>query len=587
LFEEASTAFDRLHQLQAQHEQIAHDMATAQGEDLDRLMARMEQVDHQIHAAGGYVVEHQIEATLHGVGLTDEFFNVRVRDLSGGQKGRLALAKLLLSSPDLLLLDEPTNHLDIAGRQWLEEYLRDFRGAVILVSHDRWLLDRVVTRIHELELGRLYDYPGNYAKYRELRAQRRLTQQRVYQKQQEQFKREQAFIDRYRAGQRARQAQGREKRLERLIRDESVERPSQSDDVSIRIPEPARSGDIVLTAEHITKAYDAKVLFRDLTLQVKRGQRLGVIGPNGSGKSTLVRCLLGELPIDSGGIRLGASLDVGYFRQTQEHLDLSRTVVEHLRPFVSNEQDARDLAGAFLFTGDDQDKPLSALSGGERTRTALAGLVVGRHNVLVLDEPTNHLDVASAERLEDALRRYLALTEETRRQTPGTLILITHDRMLLDDLTDELLVFDGDGNVRHFQGTYSDLLAESTSAPKSPAPASAPANAGKNPPATTARPASAPGSAGGYSPTPPKPRSSAPTPKSKSAAKSPLSKLSDSSLESKILTLETQLAQADAQLADPATYRHPDRARRLQADREKIAAELQPLNTEWSRRAEA
>ncbi len=561
LREEAATALAGLRDLHEQLEQVAAEMGEAEGESLEHLMRRYEHLEKKVHAAGGYVVDHEIDATLHGVGLTDDLFGVRVENLSGGQKGRLALAKLLLQGCDLLLLDEPTNHLDIAGREWLEQYLQSFSGAVILISHDRWLLDRAATRIYELDDGRLLEYPGNYEKYRELRAEHRYTQQRAWEKQQEQFRREQSFIDRYRAGQRAKQAQGREKRLERLKRDEAMEKPVEADNMAIRIPTPKRSGDVVISGEHLTKAYDGRTLFENLNVKLQRGERLGIIGPNGSGKTTLLRCLLGEQTPDHGNVRLGGGVDVGYFRQAPENMDLDRTVVEYLRQFTESEQAARDLAGAFLFSGIDQDKPLAVLSGGERTRAALAGLLMGGHNLLVLDEPTNHLDIPSAERLEEALARYLRLERQHgRREEAGTLILITHDRMLLQDLVDQLLVFDGEGGVKLFHGSYREHIeAQRQAAAAAPSPKPTP------PAAPSARPTS-----GANAPRPDRPHR----------------KLSDRKLELRIEELEAQRVDIDARLADPATYRDREKTRSLQQQRQSIAGELSGLEEEWLLRAE-
>ncbi len=563
LREEAGSAFAGLEALHKKLEALAHDMATAQGEALDKLMKQYEQVEHDVQASGGYEVDHRIDAVLHGLGLDDSAFNIKVGDLSGGQRGRLALAKLLLQEPDVLLLDEPTNHLDIAGREWLEEFLASFRGAVVLVSHDRWLLDRVVSKIYELERGRMVEYPGNYAAFREQRAQRRLSQQRDFEKQQDYIKHQQQFIDRYRAGQRARQAQGREKRLERYVEEQSLERPIELDEVSIRFGPASRPGDLIVTAEQLSKAYPGRTLFHHFTLVVKRGDRVGVIGPNGAGKTTLVRCLLGEAQADAGVARVGASVDVGYYRQTHDHLNLSLTVVEYLRQVIpggsnlGGEQRARDLAGAFLFSGEDQDKPLSVLSGGERSRTVLAGLVAGPHNVLVLDEPTNHLDITSAERLEGALRRYTEVPKGFGEQTSGggTLIVITHDRMLLDNLVNQLIVLDGKGGARHFLGNYSDYLA-------------------------TLKPEAAP------APTPQK-KSPSPPPSQQPTKKSnsPLAKVSVEKIEAQIVSLEKRLAEIDQSLADPEVYRDGAKVKRLQEERTKLRDELTPLEEEWGRRS--
>jgi ATP-binding cassette subfamily F protein 3 len=572
LREEAGTAFAELERLHKELEELAHEMGTAEGDELDRLLKRYEQVEEKIQSAGGYAVDHLIDETLHGLGLTDEFFGVKVKDLSGGQKGRLALAKLLLWQPDILLLDEPTNHLDIAGRQWLEEYLSTYRGAVVLVSHDRWLLDHVVSKIYELEDGRMVEYPGNYQAFRTQRAERRLTAQRVYEKQQERVKHEQAFIDRYRAGQRAAQAQGREKRLERYKRDELKERPLELNEMNLKLRPKTRCGDLVATADHVTKAYENKPLFLNLSLVIKRGDRVGIIGPNGAGKTTLVNTLLGVIAPDSGAVRVGNSVDVGHYRQTHEHLDLKLSIIEYLQKFVAtgHEQEARDLAGAFLFSGLDQDKPLSVLSGGERSRAVLAGLMVVGHNLLVLDEPTNHLDIPSAERLEDALKQFTAKPEGYGENISGggSLILITHDRMLLEDLVDQLLIFDGHGNVRHFMGTYSELVAAQQAEVKK-ARVVAPA-ANKNAKPQAAKPQAGKEAKGAG-------------PNAKVAG--PHAKLSQPALEERIVKVETQMAEVDRELANPDIYRDGEKVKRLQDRRARLKGELTPLEEEWVRRA--
>ncbi len=572
LREEAGAAFAELAALHEELDTVAHEMGLAEGDKLEKLMRRYEQLEEKMQVAGGYAVDHKIEQTLHGLGLTDEFFDVPVNDLSGGQKGRLALAKLLLSEPDVLLLDEPTNHLDIAGRQWLEQFLATYYGAVILISHDRWLLDRVVSKIFELERGQLVEFPGNYEKFVELRKARYLDQQRAFEKQQTKIKQEQAFIDRYRAGQRAKQAQGREKRLERYIDAEQLEAPPELETMNLSFSPKARSGDIVVQAEGLGVTHDQNRLFKDFVITIRRGDRIGIIGPNGAGKSTLVRCLLGEQEPTAGRTKLGAQVSVGYYRQTHDGLDTRKSVVEYLRPFVEGEleQYARDLAGAFLFTGLDQDKPLSVLSGGERSRAVLAGLMIKGHNLLVLDEPTNHLDIPSAERLEEALRQYNDAKKKYSTTSrggggEGTLILITHDRMLLDHLVDQLLIFDGHGHVKHFLGTYSEYIealrgeatgeSEKTEKRKNE-------KSEKAPPNKKAKPSEA------------KPRGG-----------SSFSHLSQEQLEEKIVKLEAELSKLDAELADPDVYRDSDKVRKLQQRRARAQEQLTPLEAEWASRA--
>ncbi len=586
LREEAGHAFAELESLHAQLEETAEAMGTAEPDQLDALMKKYEQLEERMEASGGYAVDHKIDETLHGLGLTDAMFNIKCGDLSGGQKGRLALAKLLLSEPDLLLLDEPTNHLDIAGREWLEGFLAGYSGGVVLISHDRWLLDRVVTKIYELEAGQMVEYPGNYAKFRTLRAERIEDQRRKFEKQQTKIKSEQGFIDKFRAGQRAKQAQGREKLLERFKRDHLIEPPMELDVMKLNFSPKAKGNEVVAEAEGLSLTHDndgaEKTLFRGIDLTIKRGNRLGVIGPNGAGKSTIIRCLLGEQQPTAGVAKIGSQIDVGFFTQTHEHLDLSKTIVEYLRGFTPNEmeQEARDLAGAFLFSGESQDKPLSVLSGGERARAVLAGLVNGGHNLLVLDEPTNHLDIPSAERLEETLRKYTtqqqAYSTAGNQSHAGTLILITHDRMLLDNLVDQLLVFDGHGNCTLFLGTYSEWLEQSQAqanapaAPK-PAPAPKPKTPDKNAQAKTGNPANNHGKPSGKH--------------KKTSGGGSAAKLSQAKLESEIERLETRLREIDFALMDPDVYADGEKVKALQAERDTLKKQLGPLETEWVERA--
>ena len=595
LRDEAGRAFADLANLHDELEQLAVQMGEATGDEIDKLMKRYEHVEHKMVAAGGYAVDHKIDETLHGLGLGDETFEVKVKHLSGGQRGRLALAKLLLSEPDVLLLDEPTNHLDIAGRQWLEEFLRDYRGAVILISHDRWMLDRVVSKIYELEHGQLVEYPGNYHAFREQRELRLESIRRAREKQDTKIKQEQAFIDRYRAGQRAKQAQGREKRLERFLRDEMIEIPPELDVMNLAFKPPPRSGDIVARSENLGVRYDDKTLFENVTLTLKRGDRIGVIGPNGAGKSTLVRCLLGEQQPAEGNAERGARVEVGHFTQTHDHLDTSKTVIEYLQPLTPNqaEQEARGLAGAFLFSELDQDKPLSVLSGGERARAVLAGLVAGGHNLLVLDEPSNHLDIPSNERMEEALKQWTRppkkySTASGAGRSPsgsageGTLLLITHDRMLLDQIVDQLLILDGEGGLTHFDGTYREWLEEEKrkTSPAENAQNTQNAEKGAKPNKRgneqgKAKPANAGFRAAGKE----KPK------KDKKKAKSAQSHLSQEQLEAEIEQLESRIRELEMELAQPETYQDQQKFSALQAEHDDLVARLEPLEGEWTSRA--
>jgi len=463
----AEAAFERLHSLHKQIDEIFQKMAHAQGDELDRLMKKQSLLESEMEQAGGYAVDHLIDEVLHGLGFIDSQFDIPVRSLSGGQKGRVSLAKLLLEAPDVLLLDEPTNHLDIEGRLWLEHFLVDeYKGAVLIISHDRYLLDNVVDSILEIERGKMYEYPGNYEDFREIRAQRRLTQMRAFDNQQDTFRKEKAYILKYKAGQRAKQARGRQTRLTRAIERSTLERPVEFESFKLDLPRAERSGDIVISARGISKSYAAedgtvKTLFKNLDIQIGRGERWGIIGPNGAGKTTLVRTILGEIEPDSGKVQLGSRVSVGHFKQTHEHIDPAKQVYRYIQDIIKkevpgtqySEQQARDLAGAFLISGADQDREMGSLSGGERARAVLAGLLASAKNLLVLDEPTNHLDIPSAERLEVALTP----SEDGKGGGfEGSMILISHDRALIDSTCDHLIVMDGKGGAKVFLGGYTE-----------------------------------------------------------------------------------------------------------------------------------
>ncbi|MEM6333668.1 MAG: ABC-F family ATP-binding cassette domain-containing protein [Planctomycetota bacterium] len=591
LREEAGRAFAHLAELHEQLEKVAHDMGEAEGDALEGLLKKYEQLEEKVAAAGGYAVDHRIEATLLGLGLAESVWGVNTAALSGGQKARLSLAKLLLSEPDILLLDEPTNHLDIAGRQWLEEFLAGYAGAVVLISHDRWMLDRVVNKIYEMERGQLIEFPGNYGKYRELRQTRYLEQQRAFEKQQTKIKQEQAFIDRYRAGQRSKQAQGREKKLARYVEQNALEAPPELDVMKLNFGRIPRCAERVFQVHNLTKNYDGKRLFNGFDFEVKRGDKIGVIGPNGAGKSTLIKCLLGELNPDGGTTKPGTGLNVGHFKQTHENLNLDLTVVDYLKVVLPEtaEQGARDLAGAFLFRGDEQDKPMGAFSGGERARAVLAGLVAGGHNVLVLDEPTNHLDIPSAERMEEALQQYTA--KRTGYSTKGdvgvegTLILISHDRALLDALVDQIIALDGEGNVTHFLGNYSEyweaVAAGAAKAEKQKIDKSENGAGKKAEKSGNQKSRKSEGASGSQKKSPNHQTAKSPNKKSRGAA----SKISQAQLESKIESLESRLSEIDFAMLTPEVYESGEKVAELKAERERLQGELGPLEAEWAARA--
>lgn len=594
----AEGAFAELHRLHLEQHELYEQMATATGDALEKVMKKHADLEQRIETLGGYAIDHKIEATLHGVGLTDAEFGLKVSSLSGGQKGRLALARLLLEDPDVLLLDEPTNHLDIAGREWLERFLlEEYRGAVVMVSHDRRLLETVVTRIVEVEQGRLIDYPGGYEAFREIRAHRRLTQLRAFEKQQDKFRSEEAYIRKYKAGQRARQAKGRESRLDREKEQSTLERPMEMGAMRMRLPPAPRSGDVVLAARGLSKRYtnpdgSLRVLFDNLDVTVSRGERWGIIGPNGAGKTTLVRTLLGEIQPDAGSAKLGANVIPGYYKQTHEGMDMGMQVFRYLQKIVAkenpgtdwSEQQARDLAGAFLFSGDEQEKELGVLSGGERSRAVLAGLLASAKNLLVLDEPTNHLDIPAAERLEDALgeapSRLKAAGEEPDEDAfEGTLVLISHDRALIDAVCDRIIALDGEGRAEVFSGNYSEWHARHSSRERERREAETAEKDAKERAERKRREAEeakkkeqrdAAASAGS----------------GKKGMRSSLERMTTEQLEQKIETVERRIRELDASLADPVVWKDAAKSAKLGDERAKAVAELEPLEFEWSRRAE-
>jgi ATP-binding cassette subfamily F protein 3 len=611
----AAGAFVELARLHDQMESLFHEMEGKAGDELDRLLRRQGELEKRVEAAGGWAVDHKIDAVLHGLGFGDAQFGVPVGGLSGGQRGRLALARLLLDEPAVLLLDEPTNHLDIEGREWLERFLVDeYRGAVLMISHDRRMLDNVVHRIIEVEDARLIDYPGNYRAFRTLRAERRLAQHRAWEKQQTQFKKEEAYIRQYKAGQRAKQAKGRESKLERAKSD-AIERPMEMAELRLSLPRAERSGDVVAVARGLCKRYvnedgREKVLFDGLDVTISRGERWGIVGPNGAGKTTLVRCLLGDLGVDAGTVSLGSRLDVGYYRQTHDGLRMDLPVFRFIQDWVKKEtgekvvlgeQEARNLAGAFLFGGDDQEKELGVLSGGERSRAVLAGLLSSSKNLLVLDEPTNHLDISSAERLEEVLEREVhdPNTGQTRGGAyDGTLILISHDRALLDATCDKLIVLDGHGGAKVWLGTFSEWEAQRGRSAASPAQAAASAKASKpvrDQSTTGARaaaspePATARDSRVASSHQTQAPQQAFPSAKPARPSKSDRGKFSWMPLdrvEGELTRVQSAMASLDAQLADPEVWTDYERANTLTERRDTLRAELDELEAEWLRKAQ-
>jgi ATP-binding cassette subfamily F protein 3 len=425
--EEARGALGHLISMAEEAEQLAHAMSGADDAERRRLGERFDRLQAALHQHDAYHLDHKIERILGGLGFSPESFHQPVEQLSGGQQNRLLLAKLLLAEPEVLLLDEPSNHLDIEATEWLEEFLIASRQALIVVSHDRYFLDRVTNRTWELFHGTIDAYVGNFSAYWRQKAERLEVQRRTWERQQEEIAKLEDFIRRNSYGQKHAQAEDRRKKLERI---ERVEPPREIAAPHMRFPAAARTGDIVLRVEHLSKAFD-RPLFRDLSFDVLRGERWGILGPNGSGKTTLLRCILGEVAPDDGKVVFGAGVKAGYFDQQLKCLDSNSLVVDAIRPshkeFV--EQQRRDVLARFGVTGDMAFQKVGSLSGGERNRVALAMLAASDANLLVLDEPTNHLDLWARDALERAIREF-----------DGTVVFVSHDRYFLNQAADHLLV---------------------------------------------------------------------------------------------------------------------------------------------------
>ena len=445
LLDETAKAFDQVLSLEAEIEHITAQLAERtdyHSDEYERLMHRLNDCNDRYHILGGETRDADIEKTLLGLGFKREDFDRPTSQFSGGWRMRIELAKILLRRPSIFLLDEPTNHLDIESIQWLEEYLRNYQGAVVLISHDRAFLDNVTTRTIEISLGRAYDYKVPYSKYIELRRERRQQQMAAYENQQRMIEKTEEFIERFRyKPTKSNQVQSRIKQLERLERIEIDEEDLSR--LNIKFPPAPRSGQIVAEVKDVGKAFGEKRIFSGANFTIERGQKIALVGRNGEGKTTFARMLVGELQPTEGTIRLGANINIGYYAQNQEDLmdgeitvydTLDRVAVGDIRTRL------RDILGAFLFHGEDVDKKVKVLSGGERARLAMARMMLEPHNLLVMDEPTNHMDMRSKDILKDALCKY-----------DGTAVIVSHDREFLDGMVDKVFEF-RDGKVREYLG---------------------------------------------------------------------------------------------------------------------------------------
>jgi len=586
--ESALAAFGRLQRIEHEMHELEHRMADA-GDKLDEVLERYSDLQHEYEREGGFEYSAKAEAILQGLGFDRETWDMETEKLSGGQQNRLGLARLLLSEPDVLLLDEPTNHLDVGAVEWLEEFLQTYASAFVIISHDRYFLDRASRRIIEIENGRAASYTGNYSDYLVEREEQRLIQQRAYDNQQRLIAKTEEFIRRNLAGQKTKQAKSRRTMLQRLERVESVRGDQAAGD--FRLQDIERAGTHVLTVTEATIGYPDTVLAKDISLILRRGECLGVIGPNGSGKTTFVKTILGKLPSLSGDVRWGAKVQTGYYAQQLEDLDDRNEIIMELRrvaPSSATAGELRSFLAKFLFSGDDVYKHVRDLSGGEKGRLALAKLIYSGVNVLVLDEPTNHLDIPSREALEEALEAY-----------EGTIITISHDRYFLDRVATQILALNGTGDAEHYNGDYTEYhdwraarLKGETDDEKAKAKSAA-ASIRDNIKLTSS--ALAGGSSGGKNKTTHsglaggsrrgKGKSGPSVSDSSGAARVKIIKKPRpaETIEAEISTLEKRIAELSTEMARPEVARDITRLVRVNDDYQEAEARLAELIDEWER----
>ncbi len=453
VMEETMTAFSAMTALENELESIGNELASRddyESEEYMSLISRMNDINDRLAVEHSEPPRVQAEKTLLGLGFRDADFDRPTETFSQGWNMRIELAKILLSRPDVLLLDEPTNHLDIESIEWLEEYLKNYRGSILLVSHDRRFLDTVTNRTIEIMAGHIHDYKVPYSQYLELRKDRIGQQMAAYENQQKMIEKTEDFINRFRyKPTKSNQVQSRIKALEKLERIEIDETDNSA--MTVKFPPAPRSGDVVFKGTDLTVGYPQKIVFRDAEIEIRRGEKVALVGRNGEGKTTLMRVIMRELYPVSGEARIGHNVSIGYFAQNQEDiLDKNLTVMETLESVASGDirTRLRDILAAFLFKGEDIDKKVSILSGGERARLGMAKLMLQPYNLLALDEPTNHMDIKSKDILKQALRQF-----------DGTLVIVSHDRDFLDGLVDKLYEF-RDGKVKEHLGGIADFLEE-------------------------------------------------------------------------------------------------------------------------------
>jgi ATP-binding cassette subfamily F protein 3 len=522
--------------------EVEEELADAKGDEAERLGGAYGDLLAEYDRLGGYQHDAAAKAALGGLGFRPEELDKPVSILSGGEASRVALARLLVQEPDVLLLDEPTNHLDIDALEWLEEFILSFGGAVLIVSHDRYFLDRIATELIELVDGAVANYPGNYSYYVQRKAELRRQKAEEFERQRAEIRRLEAFVAKWKAGTRVGQAKDRETKLTHLNR---IAAPGgEGKKMKARIQAKGRTGEETISAQFITKSYGERTLFRDFTLSVHRGERIGIVGPNGSGKTTLIDILRGVLRPDSGTVTLGLRASTGYLPQEIEPEDSDREIVLELLDVADlTLEEARTVLGRFQFTGEDAFKKVGVLSGGELRRLWLAKLVATQPNLLILDEPTNHLDLAAREGLDESLKSY-----------QGTIVFVSHDRYLLDAVATRIVEVEG-GVAKAYDVGYSGYRAEKLA--QRPPPPSPKGRARRTPmPQARLRP--------------------------KAGASKELKAPTPEQIEAEIARVESRLAELTQMLADPETYGSDGaRARDLVTEYDSLTTHLPKLYAQW------
>ena len=575
-------------QMEARIRSLELEMKSASGDELETKLSEYSRLNHEFEMSDGYSYQSEITGVLKGLGFTEDEFSKPITALSGGQKTRVSLGKLLLTKPDILLLDEPTNHLDMESIAWLETYLRNYSGAVIIVAHDRYFLDRVVTKIIELDMGHCTVFSGNYSAYSDKKAMLRDAAIRAYLNQQQEIRHQEAVIAKLKSFNREKsikRAESREKMLDKIDR---LEKPVQTNDsMDIRLEPDVVSGNDVLTVTDLSKSFDTQTLFTNVDFEIKRGERVAVIGNNGTGKTTLLKIINGIIPADSGQIRLGSKVHIGYYDQEHQVLHMDKTLFQEIQdtyPNMNNTQ-IRNTLAAFLFTGDDVFKLIRDLSGGERGRVSLAKLMLSDANFLLLDEPTNHLDITSKEILESALNRYT-----------GTVLYVSHDRYFINRTATRILDLTN-GSFINYIGNY-DYYLEKKEDVEAAFAARQMAQTAANHPTGTNSPQAA-STASGISSS----RTSQ-TAMTASSAGSPADGKIDwkaqkeeqarlrkrqnelKKVEDKIHELETRDGEIDELLSQEDVYTDVSRLMELNKEKESIQKELEVLYEKWEELAE-